>query len=190
MHVGYGGSQMDEVLQKREEEISTLREELEHLHMRMAGSMKENSRYQAMYGDLPEETAVQEGTEEEEPAPAVNMHELLDVEKARAARLDEELASIRREALLSRGAVEQLHTHLKDEKSLFSQLRSEVAGLARKGGEATAADGKRVDQMVKMGQWKVDECLKKMDSAAAASKQVEAAAVAVRDAMKNAEGGP
>ena len=55
VHVGYGGTEADELLRKRDAEISRLRQQIAALTDAADAATRENQTYKSLYGELPEE---------------------------------------------------------------------------------------------------------------------------------------
>ena len=180
VHVGYGGNEMDSLLEKKEQELAALREQVHLMSREVKGVIAANAAYKKVYGAPPVIQADQ--------PPGMSMPEKLDFAVQTCRALLHEVGAIRQEAGLCRRASAEVEKHLREERMIFSQLRSDVSKVALKtisgsgggddrlGGEAVVKDVEGIDKILAMAKWKVEGILKKMKPLAIAAGASEVAA--------------
>ena len=145
-HVGYGGTDMDEVLLKREQEIEKLQGQLHAMELESRRERRDAGRYRAIFGPLPPLE-----DDEWEATPACDMQEQVRAALARSDAGSRELEAIHRERIKLGHAIEATERHLASEKSLFSQLRTDVGKALRRAFGLGAAAGGGVGDGARMG---------------------------------------
>jgi len=181
VHVGYGGTKMDELLQRREAQVMQLREELAALYTEKHRLAAQNDLYLKRFGPL------------DGPGEGVDLKGVVEGYQQQLIRVRGEVGAIAREAQLTRQAVAEVDKHLREERVLFMKLGTLLArsfGLAaeRAGGALDPAERaleREAAEMVTMGKWRGEEVLKKMGPLGRAAQAVQEAARAVED-----QGGP
>lgn len=160
VHVGYGGTRMDELLQKREAQIDQLREELAALHTERQRLARQAELYRIKFGPLEGErrggrsSAVMpapspgvRGLEPETlvppiagPGDMVDLRGVVEGYREQAVRMRHEVGAIAKEAQMTRQAMAEVDRYLREDYALFSKLGNILTRLfKRPGGED--ADG-------------------------------------------------
>jgi len=200
VHVGYGGTEMDEVLKKREEEVAHLQEKLYKLDQETKVARETSRRYSCIYGTLPK---LKES--EVDVVPSVPLEEALAESTAKVEALEEEAKALRRANAEAMKLVQDVSKHLSQEKSLFGELRSKAAVLVKRalkamgggGGEGGAEgaeaeragveqEGKKVDELLGMGKFRAETLAAKLqraerDAAAATKARAKADGIQPRN---------
>ena len=170
VHVGYGGTKLDELLQRKEATIESLRDEIAVLQAERARLAAVNAAYHDRYGDISGDSG-----------PALS--ELVDSYEEHVARMKNELLAIEREAHCTRTAVAEVENHLLEERIVFGKLGSAIARFIDKFGASVQGlkeDGRHIADMLHLGRWRAEETLRKLSPLGRAVQAVFKAATAVR----------
>ena len=154
VHVGYGGTEKDELLRKRDMEIARLKDQIAELTSTMTQVSRENECFRQTYGDLPEEALTSMaaddgggGGEREDGAGAkpVAREAKLPRQFQRsleyARLLEAEVFTIGTEARLVRHATEEVRTRIVTQRDVFGEARFAVSKLVS--GFASAPEQRR-----------------------------------------------
>ncbi|KAK3235849.1 hypothetical protein CYMTET_53970 [Cymbomonas tetramitiformis] len=204
---GGGGAEFEGVMMKKEEEITRLQAMVAAMEAEVVQVKRENVVYTTIYGEAPKVEEKEDGTlvvvkedaegnTKEEAMPTINMHAQVAIAEDRVNLMQEELEAVAKEANLTRPMVSEFEKHLIDERSLFGQLRSDIAKLFKRlqsggPGENSLAKEKYldVDRLLGMAKWKAETMLGKVKPVTRASAQVAAKAAATAKAFKEANEG-
>jgi len=184
LHIGYSGGvgnqEMSGVLAKREEEITRLQTEYSTLEQEILSLRTKNATFTHVYGDVPEVKQEKIAT-----LPRVNMREQVRLHEDLTKKLAEECKAVANEAQTFRPVITDFEKHLMDEKSLFGQLRSDIAKLFKRLQSDKDADNNlakekylEVDRLLAMAKWKAEQMQGKLKPLQRATMQVAAAAAA------------
>jgi len=183
VHVGYGGTRLEEMLQKRDLQLEQMREELAVLQAERGRLVADNERYCAEFGALGEAGAGGGAG----GVDRAGLAEVVEGYQEQLVRLRHELAAIAREALLIREASAEVDLHLREERILFTKVGTEMARVFRVWEEERdgLTEGARqvervLGEMLTMGRWRNEEMVRKMAP-------LGRAALAVREAAEAAE---
>ena len=209
VHVGYGGTEKDELLRKRDMEIARLKDQIAELTSTMTQVSRENECFRQTYGDLPEEALTSMaaddgggGGEREDGAGAkpVAREAKLPRQFQRsleyARLLEAEVFTIGTEARLVRHATEEVRTRIVTQRDVFGEARFAVSKLVS--GFASAPEqrreahaeevrerGREVEEILAMARWRSEDVLRGLQLLARAALAIEIAAKESR-AMYNA----
>ncbi|CAG9462584.1 unnamed protein product [Pedinophyceae sp. YPF-701] len=183
VHVGYGGTKLDELLQKKERLIEDMREEIAVLQSERAQLLTANKLYHDRFGDI---APTGEGA-----PPALT--EVVESYQQHVVRMRHELQAIEREAKLTRSATAEVQQHLREERVVFGKVGAAIAGLVERFGDTIDGlreDGRAIGDMLHLGRWRCEEVLRKMAPLARAAGAVLTAATRLRgEAEEVAAGG-
>jgi len=173
VHVGYGGTEADELLRKRDAEISRLRQQIAALTDAADAATRENQTYKSLYGELPEEAEDLAREASERPKLPQQFQKALEY----CSILEAEVFAISNEAKLVRHATDEVRAHIVSQRDVFGEARYALSRAARSGEEgARQAAAGEADEILAMARWRSEEVLKSLRPLARAAFAIEAAA--------------
>ena len=171
VHVGYGGTEADELLRKRDAEISRLRQQIAALTDAADAATRENQTYKSLYGELPEEAEDLAREASERPKLPQQFQKALEY----CSILEAEVFAISNEAKLVRHATDEVRAHIVSQRDVFGEARYALSRAARSGEEGARQAGE-ADEILAMARWRSEEVLKSLRPLARAAFAIEAAA--------------
>ncbi|QDZ21637.1 kinesin [Chloropicon primus] len=173
VHVGYGGTEAEELLRKRDEEISRLKEQIAALTDAADVVNKENQAFRSVYGELPPDAEL---TEEFKRKPKLPQQFQRAVEYC--SILEAEVFAISKEAKLVRHATSEIRQHIVTQRDVFGEARHQMAAAFRapECTEEMRGKGREVDEILAMARWRSEDVLKSLRPLERASLAIEVAA--------------
>ena len=117
IHVGYGGTEAEELLRKRDAEIARLKEQIAALTQTANEVDKENQAYRSVYGELPED--VDTDAIAKNPQLPQQFQKSLEY----CSILEAEVFAISNEAKLVRHATGEIRNHIVTQRDVFGEAR-------------------------------------------------------------------
>lgn len=171
VHVGYGGTEADEILRKRDAEIARLKEQIATLTSMVDSMNKENEVFKNVYGDLPE------GVQTEEFAMKPKLPQQFQKALEYCSILEAEVFAISNEAKLVRHATNEIKQHIITQRDVFGEARYQLSGLV-KSPECTTdmkSKGGDIDEILAMARWRSEDVLKSLIPLSRAALAIEVA---------------
>eukprot|EP00899_Mesostigma_viride_P027230 jgi/Mesvir1/7692/Mv11657-RA.1 len=129
-HVGYGGTELDELLAKREGEIARLTNLLDATKEELKSREEELARFRTLYGELPPLVLDEYGHPVETVPVPKKLQQHLDKAEQRCQRLEAVVRKTDRESKLHREGAIKFEQHVCEEKHLMGHARTVLTQLA------------------------------------------------------------
>ena len=172
VHVGYGGTEADELLRKRDAEIVRLKQQIATLTETVEVMNKENVVYKNVYGDLPEDVEAEEFIKK--PKLPQQFQKALEY----CSILEAEVFAISNEAKLVRHATAEIRNHIISQRDVFGEARYQLSSLI-KVPECTPQmkdKGSDIEEILAMARWRSEDVLKSLLPLSRAALAIQVAA--------------